>query len=381
MALNPAFEIKGIIRHAWSWWWKGSNQKLDYARVVFTLLIALAVISLYKWLIKNSKKERVQLPPGPQGLPLVGNLPFLDPELHRCFAELAGTYGPIMKLRLGCKLCIVITSPSLAREVLKDQDTSFANRDVPAVGFLSSYGGLDIVWSPYGAQWRMQRKICVKEMLNKGRLDALYGLRRREVRAMVSQVYSYKSNPVDIGDQMLLTMFNVITSMLWGGILKGEERNHVTAEFRLVMEKVLGLLGEPNVSDLFPAIAWFDIQGKGRRMKKLMLCFDRLFDSVINRRLRMQDLEGEERNNDKESKDFLQVLLHIKDQGDTEAPFTITHIKALLMIIPIMHTHDLYGHVDGTIVCPSKYPHTSNGKELSGEFAATVNPEYTKWVK
>ncbi|KAF8380453.1 hypothetical protein HHK36_027940 [Tetracentron sinense] len=370
MALNPAIEIRGIICDAWSWWWEGiSNQKIDYARVVFTLSIALVVISVYKWLLKDSKQEKVRLPPGPQGLPLVGNLPFLDLELHRCFAELAGTYGPIMKLRLGCKLCIVITSPSLAREVLKDQDTSFANRDMTAVGFVSSYGGLDIVWSPYGAQWRMLRKVCVKEMLNNARLDALYGLRRREVRAMVSKVYSTIGAPVDIGEKMLLTMFNVITSMLWGGTLKGEESNHVTAEFKQVIEKVLGLLGESNVSDLFPAIAWFDIQGTRRRMKKVMLWFDQLFDSVIDQRLRMQVLEGEERNNDKESKDFLQVLLHIKDQGDPKTPFTITHIKALLMVLFLFSSPILLEYVIVLVARPVNL------------MIRVGNPAFIGWVK
>ncbi|KAF8380455.1 hypothetical protein HHK36_027942 [Tetracentron sinense] len=335
MVLNPAIEIRRIIYDAWLWWLEGSNQKLNYVRVVIMPSIALVVILLYKWLIKSWKKEKVQLPPGPQGLPVVGNLPFLAPDLHRCFAELARIYGPIMKLRLGSKLCIVITSPSLAREVLKDQDTIFANRDVSAVGFIGSYGGLDILWSPNGAHWRMLRKICVKEMLNNGRLDALYGLRRREVRAMVSQLNSIiGAPPLDIGKQVLLTMFNVVTSMLWGGILKGEERNHVTAEFRVVMEQIVGLLGETNVSDLFPAIAWFDIQGVGRRMKKVMSWFDRVFESVIDQRLRMDVLEGEERNSEKESKDFLQVLLQIKDQEDPKTPFTITHIKALFMVLP-----------------------------------------------
>ncbi|KAF8389483.1 hypothetical protein HHK36_026178 [Tetracentron sinense] len=306
MALNPAIDIRGII---WSWWWEESHRVL-----VFTLSIALGVI----WLRKSWKKEKVPLPPGPRGLPLLGSLPFLSPDHHRCFAELSQIYGPIMKVRLGCKLCIVITSPSIAREVLKDQDTTFANRDVPAVGFLGSYGGLDIVWSPYGAHWRMLRKVCVREMLNNARLDALYCLRRREVRHMVTQVYSNIGTHVEVGEQMLLTMFDVMASMLWGGTLKGEERNHVSAEFRQYMEKFIGLLWTPNVSDFFPAIAWLDIQSVGRRMKKVVLWFDRVFESVIDQRLKTEVLDGEERRkNDNESNDFLQILLRVKDQGDT----------------------------------------------------------------
>ncbi|KAI3835797.1 hypothetical protein MKW92_037617, partial [Papaver armeniacum] len=57
----------------------------------------------------KSKKLNQRLPPGPRGLPILGS------------ATLSGSG-------------IVISSPSLAKEVLKDQDTTFADRDVPVAG-------------------------------------------------------------------------------------------------------------------------------------------------------------------------------------------------------------------------------------------------------
>ncbi|KAF2313131.1 hypothetical protein GH714_009504 [Hevea brasiliensis] len=127
--------------------------------ILFTLCAIFAVL-WYTWAYVNSKKGSLPLPPGPPGLPFIGNLASLDPDLHSYFASLARTYGPILKLRLGYKLGIVVNSPSLAREVLKDQDITFANRDVPDVARSAAYGGSDIVWTPYGPEWRMLRK-CV----------------------------------------------------------------------------------------------------------------------------------------------------------------------------------------------------------------------------
>lgn len=112
------------------------------------------------------------------GLPILGNLLSLDPELHTYFAGLAQIYGPILKLRLGDKLGIVITSPGMAREVLKDNDIVFANHEVPAAGRVATYGGSDIVWTPYGPEWRMLRKVCVVKMLSNTTLDSVYDLRR-----------------------------------------------------------------------------------------------------------------------------------------------------------------------------------------------------------
>ncbi|KAL8480131.1 hypothetical protein ACS0TY_026891 [Phlomoides rotata] len=106
----------------------------------------------------------------------------LSPELHTYFAKLAQTYGPIYTLKLGKKIRIVISSPALAKQVLKDQDTTFANRDIPMAGKEAAYGGADIVWTPYGPEWRMLRKVCVREMLSCNTLDSVYGLRRKELR-------------------------------------------------------------------------------------------------------------------------------------------------------------------------------------------------------
>lgn len=130
---------------------------------------------------KSNKGNNPPLPPGPKPLPLLGNLLSLNPDLHTYFTTLASDYGPIFTLWFGKKVGIVISSPAIAKEVLKDQDTTFANHDVPVAGFESSYGGIDIVWSPYGPEWRMLRKICVREMLSSANLDSVYELRRNEL--------------------------------------------------------------------------------------------------------------------------------------------------------------------------------------------------------
>ncbi|KAK9147945.1 hypothetical protein Scep_006702 [Stephania cephalantha] len=89
----------------------------------------------------NSFQILVGCPPQHGVLPIIGNLPFLDHDLHAYFACLANTYGPIFKLCLGKKLVVVITSPSLAKQVLKDHNKTFANCGIPAVAKTITYGG------------------------------------------------------------------------------------------------------------------------------------------------------------------------------------------------------------------------------------------------
>ncbi|PHT92657.1 hypothetical protein T459_00539 [Capsicum annuum] len=123
-----------------------------------------------------SHKEESRLPPGPRGLPIVGFLPFLRPNLHHQLTELSQQYGPIYKFWLGSRLCVVLNSPSLAKQVVCDQDSVFANRDLPIAGLVATYGGIDIALSPYGSYWRDMRKLFVREMLSNRNLEACYSL-------------------------------------------------------------------------------------------------------------------------------------------------------------------------------------------------------------
>lgn len=315
-----------------------SNLSMDWPRWLQTIVghedsklfaatIAVLAFSFTFYILTNkSRKVSPPIPPGPKGLPIVGSLPFLDPELHSYFAALARQYGPVMTLHLGSTVGIVITSPAQAREVLKDHDVAFANRDVPVAAREVTYGGVDIVWTPYGPTWRMLRKVCIREMLSSATLDSTYALRRKETRQTIRFLGSRAGSRVNVGEQMFLTILNVITGMLWGGTVKGEERESLGAEFRQMVMEITGLLGKPNVSDFFPGIALFDLQGTQRQMRGLAKRLDKIFVAIIDQRLRLDATGGRG-----EGKDFLQVLLKLKDKEDLKTTFTMTHVKALLM--------------------------------------------------
>ncbi|KAK6163634.1 hypothetical protein DH2020_000498 [Rehmannia glutinosa] len=311
---------------AWSW--------DDRARFVFVSTIIVGMLILFFFFKKWSKKKiNPPLPPGPKGLPLVGNLLSVDPELHTYFASLAKTYGPIYTLKLGKKIGIVINSPAIAKEVLKDQDKIFANRDVPAAAKVGSYGGSDITWSPYGPEWRMLRKVCVQEMLSNNTLDSVYDLRRREIWETIKYLYRRGGSPVNVGEQIFLSLMNVVTSMMWGGTVMGEKRSVVGAEFKKVVGDITGLLFVPNLSDFFPVLERFDLQGIQKKMKGLAKRFDEIFETIIDQRLEI-NRQVESGGGGKQSKDFLDFLLKMKDNnGDAKTPFTMTHLKALLMFL------------------------------------------------
>nr|QWK52277.1 cytochrome P450 706A4 [Isatis tinctoria] len=291
----------------------------------YTILILTTVFTIIWYLFKRSPQP--PLPPGPRGLPIVGNLPFLDPDLHTYFTNLAQEHGPIFKLNLGSKLTVVVNSPSLAREILKDQDINFSNRDVPLTGRAATYGGLDIVWLPYGVEWRMLRKVCVLKLLSRKTLDSFYDVRRKEIRDRTRYLYNQgrEEAPVNVGYQLFLAMMNLTMNMLWGGSVKADEMESVGTEFKAVISEIIRLLGEPNVSDFFPWLARFDLQGLVKKMRVCAQEVDAIFDRAIEQMQRLGNRDGGE------CKDLLQHLMKLKDQADSEVPITINHVKAVLV--------------------------------------------------
>ncbi|XP_031124181.1 flavonoid 3'-monooxygenase CYP75B3-like [Ipomoea triloba] len=131
---------------------------------LFSALLLSAVVWVYAKSI--SKKARLPLPPGPRGFPVVGYLPFLRPNLHHHFTDLTRKYGPIFKLQLGSRLVVVINSPSIAKQVVRDHDAVFANRDPPIAGIVGTYGCRDIAFAPSGTYWRDLRKSISLSLIN-----------------------------------------------------------------------------------------------------------------------------------------------------------------------------------------------------------------------
>ncbi|KAL7111494.1 hypothetical protein ACP275_05G091900 [Erythranthe tilingii] len=302
---------------------------MDKFYIVATFSVSIMSISIF-WYSKLLRGKAPPLPPGPWGLPILGYLPFLiGRNLLNEFATLAQKYGPIFKLYFGNKLYVVISSPSLVKEVFRDHDTVFAYVDTPIAALIASYGGNDIVFSEPNSKWRAMRKIFVQQMMSNKSLEASNILRKDQVRKSIRQVHNNIGKPIQIGELAFRTELNVIMNMLWGGTVTGEQGQRFETEFCDVLTKLIDLIGQPNISDFYPFLAGLDIQGVAKQSKAYMKSIDMIFEAIFAQH--KTTLFGQTMCIEDGKKDFLQILLEIEKGKDSEMSISRKQIKAILL--------------------------------------------------
>ena len=310
----------------WSRWLDDGTEEKNrmLVRAILTVLASCFTLLLLHWRAKKLK----ELPPGPRGLPLLGYLPFLGTDLHKEFTKLAGVYGPIYKLWLGNKLCVVITSPELVKEVVRDNDAMFTNRDPTVSAKVATFGAEDIAFRDYGPEWKSLRKIFVRDVMGKTILESLYGLRKEQVKKSVKQIYGNVGRPVDLGNLTFVTARNSILSMMLGASIE-EDKVSIDAKLKNCTGELMLLLGKTNISDVLPSLAWLDVQGVKKDTERVIRAVENLLDSVIQQR---QHEMIKTKDNGKSRIDFMQSLLELNKNEDGESAITLTQIKGLLLV-------------------------------------------------
>ncbi|KAL5223885.1 hypothetical protein ABZP36_010524 [Zizania latifolia] len=286
--------------------------------------LLVSLLSIY--LLDLLAHSRRRLPPGPFPLPFIGSLHLLGDQPHRSLARLAKTYGPLMSLRLGTVTSVVITSPNFAREFLQKHDAVFASRSAPdAVGEHAKNG---IPWLPNAPRWRSLRRIMATEMFAPHRLDALQHLRREKVQELVDHVarLAREGTAVDIGRVAFTTSLNLLSRTIFSRDLTSLDDHGKSKEFQEVVLEIMEAAGCPNVSDFFPVLAPADLQGWRRRLARLFARLHRLFDMLVDERIRDRNA-GEPRKGD-----FLDVLLDVgAPENDNAGQLDRDTLRSLFM--------------------------------------------------
>ncbi|KAJ4723957.1 geraniol 8-hydroxylase-like [Melia azedarach] len=233
---------------------------------LFTCVLAIAVKSF------SRRTKAADLPPGPSPFPVIGNLPELGGKPHNSLAKLSQIYGPIMCLKFGQVTTVVISSATMAKEILQNHDTFFYNRFIP---------------------------------------DAVNAHQHNDFGMESSRA----GKAIDVAQQAFNASLNFLSNAMFSVDL-ADPSSDIGREFKEIVWGVMAEAGKVNLGDYFPVLKKLDLQGRRRHMATHFGKMFEIFDCLIDQRLKLREEHG--RFGDAESGDILDTLLSMSQDSSNQ---------------------------------------------------------------
>ncbi|KAF3438776.1 hypothetical protein FNV43_RR21540 [Rhamnella rubrinervis] len=257
------------------------------------LFFSVFILSLlFLFLRRNgSTSGKLNLPPSPPRLPLIGNLHQLGSLPHRSLRALAHKSTAPSILLFGCE---------------------------------------DVGFSPYGEYWRQARKISVVELLSIKRVQEFQFVREEETAAMVNRIRSVCVNgsTINIGETMIAIANSIVSRCVLGKSFMEEDGRSRIGE---LSRQMMLLLGAFSVGDFFPGLKWIDVaRGLLGRMKATFRELDEFLDQLIEEHKAFLD-SSSSASGTSEANHFMDILLRLIKDGMLDFDLTKNNIKGILV--------------------------------------------------
>ncbi|KAL2892850.1 Cytochrome P450 83B1 [Bienertia sinuspersici] len=296
-----------------------------FATLFFTTFFFLLCLT------KQRKNEPFHPPPGPKGIPILGNLHQFDASKpHVYFAELAKTYGSILGLQFGRVPVVVVQSAKLAKEVLQTQDLNFCNRPTFVGMQKLSYNGLDIAFTPYNEYFREIKKISVVHLLNSKRVESFAHIGQEEVLRMMNKIsdISSASKVVNLSEVLMSFASSNICRIAFGK--RYEDDGKSRSRFHSLLNDAQAMFIATFFSDYIPFGGLLDmLTGRSSKLEQTFKNLDAFYEEIINDHIDPNKPLSEH-------EDIIDVLLHLRKERSFQ--LSLDHIKAVLMNIFVAGT-------------------------------------------
>ncbi|XWS48156.1 hypothetical protein CRYUN_Cryun13aG0048700 [Craigia yunnanensis] len=236
----------------------------------------------------NLKGKKLNLPPSPPKLPIIGNIHQLGKLPHRSLRDLSRKYGSLLLLQLGHNPTLVVSSVEMADQAPQQQISC-----------------------------SMDAVILV--------LHRMF-VRDEGVGLVINKVHraSVKGDSINLTEMMLAVSKNIVSRCAISRKFQDED---ATSKFGQLAERLLVLLMSFCIGDMFPYLRWLDVlTGFIPSLKAVSGEVDTCFDQIIeeHRALKSHD----EVTN---KKDFISIILQLQKDGMLEMDLTQDNIKAILL--------------------------------------------------
>ncbi|KAL7582251.1 hypothetical protein Lser_V15G42505 [Lactuca serriola] len=299
----------------------------DFHGYFILFLIWLISTIFIRSFLKSIRAKKLNLPPTPFSLPIIGHLHLLAPIPHQAFHKISLKYGPVFRLFLGSIPCVVTGSPEVAKEFLKTYENAYLDRPQNSAVAYLTYGSKDFSFAPYGSYWKFMKKIVMSQLLNGTTLDLLLPVRQDEINRLIKSLErkAKAGHAVDLDVELVKMTNNVISRMLMTERCSEEEDE--AGEMKKLVTEIAEITGKFNLSDYIWIFKNLDLQGFGKQLKGIHGRFDALIERIMK--------EHEEARKQKTGvvKDLLHMLLDVAEDQSMEIKLTRENIKAFILDI------------------------------------------------
>jgi len=247
--------------------------------------------------------------PGPGGIPILGNLLQITPEiLHRNIEKWSDQYGSIFKIKLGAVPAIVITGPETIQYVLKNRPEKFRRLD--KMDNVIREMGVQGVFNAEGEDWKRQRKL-VSQALNIGHLVTFFPTLVQITEKLLNRWNQLSENieGIDIKIQLMRYTVDVTSHLAFGYNMNTIEQSNDTIQDHL---EVIFPAIYNRVNALVPYWRLLKLPADKRLEKSIQVIY-KTMQGII-------DCAKEKLSKDpalrKNPKNFLEALVVASDQED-----------------------------------------------------------------
>ncbi|XP_062091857.1 cytochrome P450 77A3-like [Humulus lupulus] len=295
-----------------------SSPLSQYYHLFFTLL-AFLISGLIFLLTRKAKSKKPNLPPGPPGWPIVGNL-FQVVRSGKPFfqyvTELQAEYGPIFTLKMGTRTLVVLTDPKLVHKALIENGAVFASRprENPTRNIFSS-NKFTVNAAVFGPEWRSLRRNMVQNMLSSTRLKEFRGVRTRAMDRFIERLRAEakaEDGVVWVLKNARFAVFCILVTMCFG-----IEMDEKTVEKMDQLMKSILITLDPRIDDFLPILSPFFSKERKQALKIRAEQIDFIFP-FIEQRKRALDNPGSD--NSATSFSYLDTLFDLKVEGRDSPP-------------------------------------------------------------
>ncbi|KAM5163932.1 cytochrome P450 2K1-like [Mantella aurantiaca] len=336
---------------------------------LLTFIAASVILYIYSF-ITNCITAAKNFPPGPQPLPVIGNLHIINlKKPYLTLIELSKTYGSVFSIQMGMTKMVVLTGYEAVKNALVGHAEEFGERaDIPILDKVDK--GMGIIFG-HGENWKVMRRFTISTLRDFGMGKSTIEDRiLEESDHLVQRFQTFQGKPFDNSMGVNAAVGNIIVSIALGHRMDYEDPAFQRL-LRLTNQNVQ-LAGSPMISlyNMFPGVIGL-FPGSHKTILSNMAEINEFITKTFVNHLKELDVDDQ--------RSYIDAFL-VKQKEEENDPGTCFHNRNLLSLVRNLFSAGMETTattIRWGLLLMTKYPEIQ--EKVHNEIAkviGTVQPQY-----